>query len=659
IDVSGTVLYHQLFDLTEDTGDTLNYDELSAILGNITGAYFAVQIPDEINIAPIRTVGMPYEYDVSVQGYPIGDYNDDNTYCKITTSGITRDFDTRSISELMDLTTDYSLEFAGNGSKYIVFYIPISTAQNYAQRYADQYDLIMIDYWAYYTFTEGFDYEILENPLNPYESKIDWDYLIIPPDSYTMHPDFSIGTSFSVSFSALDWSVASTDYIKDGSDEFIFRPEIQTNISQYYDGLDTDTATFSILNTVPDSQFDDPEIFQYIYVDIWYNEKDSTIETYRLEDPITNGYIIPDVDSNFSFTIDFDKMRVDIDANKTGYRLIADSYISIELHYISDQYKYPLTHTPFNYDYIDPDYALHRPYNITIKIEGKAPIYSYQASEFNKYVLKIENGYIYFKETPFLELGYIANKSQISVSYKFKLQPGLIDQEHIFMVIYPWTNIFETIGGFDSPPIARISGSSIISPFEYSLSINDTYSLYLSYRLNQRKYFIQELEVDYKTAIREFTYLTEDEANYITEADEPSFKVFYYDYNEEIAYLDDSHYTVDVNTHKIRIHNDGNIISTPNKFSKFYVSFLTKQHDKTFNEHTFKFVPWSFDQSVIDTLEVTYWDVVGGERLHILPNFNSYYFLVESETTMEGAVARASQLVAYLEPGSTLSYDLA
>ncbi|KKM97425.1 hypothetical protein LCGC14_1168150, partial [marine sediment metagenome] len=661
IDVSGTVLYHQLFNLDSDA---LDYDELSSILGNITGAFFAVQIPDEISIAQIRAAGAPYEYDLSVQGFPIGDYID-GAYRKVPVSGITRDFDPRLDSELMDFTEDYSLEFADNGSKYIVFYIPISTAQIYAQN-----SLMMVDYWAYHTFTEGFDYEIVEDPLNPYESKIDWDFKIIPPDLYTMHPDFSIGTSFSVSFSALDWSEAKGEYIKDGSDEFIFRPEMQTNISQYYNGLDTDTAAFSILNTIPDDQFDDPDIFKYIYVDIWYNEEEATIETYRLEDPITNGYIIPDVDSNFSFTIDFAKIRNDVgaDPDYINYQLIQETYISIELHYISEQYKYPLTHTPFNYDYYDREATPHLPYNITLKIEGKPPIYSYDTSEFDEYILKIEDNYIYFNEIAFAEQGYIANKSQITVSYKFKLQPGLIDQEHIFMVIYPWTNIFETIDsdllGFDSPPIARISGSSIISPFEYSLSINDTYSLYLSYRLNQRKYYIQELEIDYNTVIRELTYLSEDEANYITEADEPSFKVFYYDYNDEIAYLDDSHYTIDVSTHKIIIHNDGNIIATPNEFSQFYVSFLTKAYDKTFNEHTFTFVPWSLDKSVIDTLNVKYWDVLGksdrlDNRLDILPNFNSYYYLDDEETTIDEAVSRATELVAYLQPDTILSYNLA
>ncbi|KKL71812.1 hypothetical protein LCGC14_2091170, partial [marine sediment metagenome] len=257
IDVSGTVLYHQLFNL--DT-DALDYDELSSILGNITGAYFAVQIPDEISIAQIRTAGTPYQYDLSVQGFPIGDYID-GTYCKATTSGITRDFDTRADIELMNSTADYSLEFADNGSKYIVFYIPNSTAQIYAQN-----SLMMIDYWAYYTFTEGFDYEIVEDPLNPYVSKIEWDYKIQSLTSYTMHPDFSTGASFSVSFSALDWNFANDEYIKDGSDEFILQPEIQTNISQYYDGLDTDTAMFSILNIIPDNQFGDSEIFKNIYV---------------------------------------------------------------------------------------------------------------------------------------------------------------------------------------------------------------------------------------------------------------------------------------------------------------------------------------------------------------------------------------------------------
>jgi len=68
----------------------------------------------------------------------------------------------------------------------------------------------MVDYWANYYFIEGFDYNIVENPLDspisPFESLIVGDYKIVSLTSSTMHPDFTIDTDFSVQFSALEWS---------------------------------------------------------------------------------------------------------------------------------------------------------------------------------------------------------------------------------------------------------------------------------------------------------------------------------------------------------------------------------------------------------------------------------------------------------------------
>lgn len=58
-------------------------------------------------------------------------------------------------------------------------------------------------------------------------------------------------------------------------------------------------------------------------------------------------------------------------------------------------------------------------------------------------MLKIENNYIYFTDNVYGVEGYIANKSKITIVYKYKIQPGLLAQEHFLMVIYPWTNIFE------------------------------------------------------------------------------------------------------------------------------------------------------------------------------------------------------------------------
>ncbi|KKM90184.1 hypothetical protein LCGC14_1241220, partial [marine sediment metagenome] len=162
----------------------------------------------------------------------------------------------------MNTTSNFSLEFASNGSKYIVFYVPVSTVQNYAIN-----DKLMVDYWAYHTFMEGFDYDVVEDPLDPYVSVIDWDYTINSLTSYTMHPDFTIGTSFTVEFSALGWSSINNDYIKSGNDVITFRPEIKTNISVFYYG--DANESFSILNVIPQDQFNDTSIYREVYVEIW------------------------------------------------------------------------------------------------------------------------------------------------------------------------------------------------------------------------------------------------------------------------------------------------------------------------------------------------------------------------------------------------------
>ncbi len=312
---------------------------------------------------------------------------------------------------------------------------------------------------------------------------------------------------------------------------------------------------------------------------------------------------------------------------------------------------------------MDPNNVQHHPYNITLNIQGIGLIHSYDKNEFNKYVLKIEDNCIYFKENAFGEDGYITNKSKISVSYKFKLQPGLLDKEHVFMVIHPYSSAFETLDselanllGLGSTPIGRISGSSMISPFEYQLSVEETYSLYLSYRLNQRKYFIKEFDIDYDSYPYIFEYLSDADAEYIKEADDPSFKVFYYNKNNKIVYLDSSHYTIIEEDHTIFIHNDGNVLSSQNDIYTFYVSFITKTFDKTLSKHKFTFDPYDPWSDIDRSLNVNYWNVVGGNRLDVIPNFNTYYSLDMTKTTFEQAVSYASQLVAHVKEGKTLSY---
>ena len=133
----------------------------------------------------------------------------------------------------------------------------------------------MVDYWANNYFVEGFDYDIIENPLDPFESLIVWDYRIVSIDSYTMHPDFTVNSGFSVLFSALEWSDIDNNYIYDGVDEFTFQPEVQDNVTVYYDS--GSSMNFSILGSVSDNQYNQTDLFTNLYVYIWKDDNESTI----------------------------------------------------------------------------------------------------------------------------------------------------------------------------------------------------------------------------------------------------------------------------------------------------------------------------------------------------------------------------------------------
>ncbi|MFW9969076.1 MAG: hypothetical protein ACFFDF_02670 [Candidatus Odinarchaeota archaeon] len=655
IRVSGTVLYHQLFDLTSDYIDN---SELENILDNIEGVYFGVQIPDEVSIAHVRTVGKAYAYDLSIQGFPMdpNDYDTSGTYCKVITNGTSHNFDERAPEHIMDATNDYSLEFASNGSKYLVFYTPLSTVQTYSLS-----NKIMVDYWAYYTFAQGFDFQIIEDPLDPYTSTIDWDYEINSPTSYDMHPDFTTDTSFTIEFSALEWNSIDNNYIHQGEDEFTFKPEIQTNITVMYYG--DENESFSILNTVPDNQYNDSEIFKCVYVRIWDGEDQGTAEIFKISsDPIIYDYICQDENCSFYYWINFTKCEQRIKEFKPDYELLLDSFAYIELHYISDRLRYSLSHTPFNYKNVG---AEHTSYHLKLSIEGKNPIYSYQSSEWDKYVLKIENNMIYFKDEAYGEEGYIANKTKITLEFKYKLQPGLISQEHFLQVIYPWTNVFsstydEMFNSNDDMQTYRermrkISGSSIISPFEYSLSIEDTYSLYLSYRLNQRELYEKAFKMDYRTGVREFYYLENELTPYISEYDESLFYIYYYNEYGEKVELDNSHYTVDTVAHKIIIHDDGNPIITPNDYSEFFVKFIPKSKDFLLPSYRYTYNP---SINISSTLALTNWDVINGEQFDVIPNFNAQYYLNQSECTFTNFVGYATQISSFLEENEKLRFDI-
>ncbi len=172
IDVSGSVFYHQLLDLNNDIiqGDTIN-----EILGSTLEqpAEFGIELPYDVSIQYIRSVGDPYDYILGVHGFPYGDNED---HCETLPEEEYEDYVSEyllfdpsdDISLVYDLS--YSLEYAENNSKYLVFYndtgivMPCTTDGKF-----------MIDYWADHTFANGFDYEVIENPENA-TTYIKWNY---------------------------------------------------------------------------------------------------------------------------------------------------------------------------------------------------------------------------------------------------------------------------------------------------------------------------------------------------------------------------------------------------------------------------------------------------------------------------------------------------
>ncbi|KKL23398.1 hypothetical protein LCGC14_2425780, partial [marine sediment metagenome] len=89
--------------------------------------------------------------------------------------------------------------------------------------------------------------------------------------------------------------------------------------------------------------------------------------------------------------------------------------------------------------------------------------------------------------------------------------------------------------------------------------------------------------------------------------------------------------------------------------SEFYVSFYAQPYDIIFKSHRFSYATDDLGGS----LSVNYWSVVGGEDLDVMPNFNAYYYNNEEESTYKESINHATQISAYLEEGSTLSFDLA
>ncbi|MHA1279520.1 MAG: hypothetical protein ACTSQ8_20150 [Candidatus Helarchaeota archaeon] len=418
---------------------------------------------------------------------------------------------------------------------------------------------------------------------------------------------------------------------------------------------------FSVQYIVPEGQYlDDSILFDKVFVLAQDGDDEETMDLYSIpnDDP---DMIIQVSDGSYNYTLDYGVLENRLRAlHGQEKELVKNSFVYIQAWYNSSSLMYELEHEPFNYKYLGDE---HDAFHIGLYINGELIAYSNE-SLFEDYVEKIKEGYIYFNERNETDLGYISPQSEIKLAYKYKLQPGLLDRKHFLIVVYPWSNVFEeSLEYSDSPMLYRekyrkLSGGSIIAPFEYSLSIDEKYSLYLAYRLNRREYMEEKFKFDYASRNFEFTYLKDGIENYVSETfdgEDIALTVYYYDENGNFQVLDDSHYDIDLNHHKIILKDDGNIIVTPNSISEFYVSFIPRTQDLEISDHEFTYNPM-FDAS--ETIKLSYWRIEGDNVIDPLPNLDAPYFLIENETSMKKVTCRASQIMALIKNNSALIMDL-
>ena len=251
-----------------------------------------------------------------------------------------------------------------------------------------------------------------------------------------------------------------------------------------------------------------------------------------------------------------------------------------------------------------------------------------------------------------------------------KLQPGLLESKHFLVITYPWTNSFDTLldGLFGADEgtdelyrerFRKLSGGSIISPFEYGLSMNDTYSLYLTYRLTQKEYFEQKFTIDYNEDLLDFYYMSDEMDAYVDELEadgEVGLSVYYFNKQGLMVFLDESHYELDTTLHKVRLLRDGNELVTPNSIKEFYIGFAPEFNDKQFMSHTFSYDPTG---KLMNTINVEYWSVENGNRTDIVPNLDAMYFIDEELSSPQHYTCRATQIGATLQQGTALVFDLA
>ncbi|MEJ2251052.1 MAG: hypothetical protein P8Y97_15545, partial [Candidatus Lokiarchaeota archaeon] len=559
----------------------------------------------------------------------------------------------------MVLGDDYTYQKLDNGSWYLLFFHQDGIID---YQFADTRGNLMVDFHAYHTFEQGKDYNIFIDSQNPYISKLKWNYAYESRSIFNYHPDFSHNAQFTIKYPSLEWSEAKDLYIHDVMDNFTFRPEEKHNISLIY-LKDAQSNTFSVEFEIPQDHYDNPEIFKDIYgiirpIGDTYNEE---VKLFKFPNWAYLYYLQQNDTVLYEYTILFDELRGSV---PEGYEIVPDSNLFLEAVYNSSQLRYRLQAHPFNYEYIGNNYP---DFDISLTINDGDPILSSQP-EFFDYVEDIENRYIYFKnETD------IPHQSNIKLSYKAKMQPGLLERKHLMIIAKPWSNTFDTIANdveanntIYREKYRKLGGGSIITPFEYSLSIDDTYSLYLSYRLNQKQYYEKKFNIDYE-GNQEYTYLTGEEDDYIEELKEDgdyALTIYYFDQSNKFRILDKKFYEdPDISNNKItlkKIIKDGediNPITAINSINEFYVSFLPKARDVEFSTYKFSFNP---QENITKTINVNNWKLLGANDgdLQILPNLNQQYYVDEEKSTETNTVCYASQLATYLESGRSIEFNL-
>ncbi|KKN14777.1 hypothetical protein LCGC14_0992710, partial [marine sediment metagenome] len=672
ISVSGTILYHQLFDLDPIEEDIISFDDINEIFtpeSGIQNIQFGIQLSDDISIASFKSLGTPYQYELSVQGFPTGEYIESSIYYQVSAGPGSLIYTGNDPSNNnLEYDVDYTLAYHSNGSKYLLFFIDEVTV---GANFADGDNVIMADFWAYYEFNEGSDYIIETDPEDPFSSQIVWDYSYgaNPLVWYKMHPDLALDSSFIIYYSSLEWSQMDTSqYIKSVTDTITFQPRVQKNITLYYE--EQASTLFSIQRLVPDDQYSEADLFNYIYLYTWDGSDESTRQVAKLS--FSPTYIIQDSQTLFEYTIDFAQILTDIGPDV----IYSESFVFIETEFDSDELKYSLSSTPFNYDYIlDMPPGYYNQYHITVDINnGQTIIHSYDDATFAQYVEKIEDNHIYFKDTAGIALG-----TTIDISYKMKLQPGVLDSKHFLMVTYPWTNVFQpiseeiTIGMRADSSIEsraqyrKVSGGSLITPFEYSLSIDDRYSLYLSYRLNHREYYEERFDINaerYRLEDFVFIYLTPELDNYISELvvdGEAAVAVYYTDLGGNIKFLENHHYNAEPGGNTVTLFTDlhsgidKNPLTAHNGIDEFYISIVPKTDDIEFNAYKFSYDP---RKDIVDTINVENWELNTPTSLDVYPNLDAFYFMDDQQSTFENFVCYGSQISSYLRPTQTLQFDI-